>query len=443
MDGNYIYIGTKHINSFGSYSQFHAYYYYKMYREGTKMFYRLKADLKYVNTTNGTGYYQDKINVNFKINYDQEDKYDAVKTIKDTTYGNFTNNQSWSVESDWFDFEKTSGKTKCQININNAVTSGFDSPNYEFELDIINALSTMTIDVDDVYFTIDQAEEVSNTVPVTVKTYVDGYNQRLLAYYENGTDAERVAWFTRSNFISGNLTFSASELNAIYNNITNNKFFRAIFVLETYDGNTKVGETELIKNGKLSTIGLAPTLTTEFTETNSKVIALLGSTAETLVQNASIVNMVVTPTGHKGASIKQVQLIHNDIPKTKTESPYSELIKVVNGVFYATVTDSRDISNESEYKYIKNLIEYLPININSFSFVREDMTSSNIILNADIQYKQATFGSTANVPTIKWKLNESGTWNTLSSSNYTKDTANNKIIINDLLLTNVLDDVML
>jgi hypothetical protein len=60
------------------------------------------------------------------------------------------------------------------------------------------------------------------------------------------------------------------------------------------------------------------------------------------------------------------------------------------------------------------------------------------VLNATIKYTQQTFNSTANKPTLKWKLGADGTLNTISSSNYSIDTTNKEITISNLTLSNVL-----
>ena len=75
---------------------------------------------------------------------------------------------------------------------------------------------------------------------------------------------------------------------------------------------------------------------------------------------------------------------------------------------------------------------------NQYSFKRYNPTSSDIVFNAKIKYKQTTFKNTANVPTIKWKVGEQGTLNTISSSDYTIDTTNDTITITNLVLSNVL-----
>lgn len=193
----------------------------------------------------------------------------------------------------------------------------------------------------------------------------------------------------------------------------------------------------------LTIVNANPTQTVVVTETNQNVINVLGndSTATYVVQNASELQFASTPSTLKYATVKNVSLYHNGVLKqTITTSPYTfNPIKVETNTFNVVATDSRNLQANNEFKWTANyIIEYIQINIDSFSFKRENPTSSNIKLNAQIRYKQATFGTTENVPTIKWKLGTDGTLNTLTTSDYTIDAENNKITISNLVLENVL-----
>lgn len=191
----------------------------------------------------------------------------------------------------------------------------------------------------------------------------------------------------------------------------------------------------------LTIVNATPTQTVAVTETNQNVISVLGddSTATYVVQNASELQFVSTPSTLKYATVKNVSLYHNGtLKQTITTSPYSFTpAKVETNTFNVVATDSRNLQANNEIKWTANYIEYIPIDITQYSFKRYNPTSSDIILNATIKYKQTTFKNTANVPTIKWKVGEQGTLNTISSSDYTIDTTNDTITITNLILSNV------
>lgn len=205
--------------------------------------------------------------------------------------------------------------------------------------------------------------------------------------------------------------------------------------VNTYNGTTKLGNNS--KAQIMTYINAEPSQSTVFTETNQKVIDILGTnTAETLIQNVSKLKLTSTPTVKKSATVSKILFEHNNLSTEDKESPYEYIFDVVNSKFKVTIVDSRGYSIPTEYT--KTIIEYIPVNIDSFSFKRENPTSSNIKLNSQISYKQTNFVTTANIPTIKWKVGTDGQLNTLTTSDYTIDAENNKITISNLVLENVL-----
>ena len=225
------------------------------------------------------------------------------------------------------------------------------------------------------------------------------------------------------------------ERTALYKATNKQQTYKVNVGVDTYNGATKLGNNS--KSQTMTYVNAEPSQSTVFTEIKQKVIDVLGTdTAETLIQNASKVALVSTPEVKKEATVSKILFEHNNLSTEDKESPYGIMLDVVNSKFKVTIVDSRGYSIPTEYT--KSIIQYTPINIDSFSFKRENSTSSNIKLNAQIRYKQATFGTNENVPTIKWKLGADGTLNTLTTSDYTIDTENDKITISNLILENVL-----
>ena len=205
--------------------------------------------------------------------------------------------------------------------------------------------------------------------------------------------------------------------------------------VDTYNGTTKLGNNSLSKTMRY--VNSEPSQSTTFTETNQKVIDVLGAdTAEMIIQNVSQVKLTTTPVTKKEATVSKISFEHNNISADVFASPYEYIFTPVNSKFKVTVNDSRKYSISSEYT--KSIVEYVPIDISSHSFKRESPTSSNIILNAEIRYKQTKFGSIDNTPSIQWKLGTDGELTTLTADDYTIDANNNKITISNLVLENVL-----
>lgn len=243
---------------------------------------------------------------------------------------------------------------------------------------------------------------------------------------------------SRTTGVTSPYTWSLTdaERTAMRNATNKQKEYKVQIGVDTYNGSTKLGNN--YKEQTMTYVNAEPSQSTTFTETNSKVISVLGtSNANTIIQNVSQLKLTSTPSVKKGATVSKVTFEHNNLSTDDPTSPYEQTYVPVNSKFKVTITDSRGYSIPTEYT--KSIVAYVPIDISYHSFKRQSPTSSNIILNAEIRYKQATFGSKANVPTIQWKLNENGTLNTLTSSDYTIDSANNRIKISNLVLENVLN----
>lgn len=243
------------------------------------------------------------------------------------------------------------------------------------------------------------------------------------------------------NVENGSYTFELTneERTTLRNATPNSDTMNVMFKLRT----TTTSSVEYFSTSvkQLRIVNADPTMTYTITETNQKVIDLLGTSANTIVENVSMLNFNVIPTTYKGSSVLRVLCgnrydINNRI--SKYESPYSIDIPVKSeNTFIVVVYDSR-YNSVQDADIQKTMIEYQPVDITSFSFKRVNPTSANILVSLEATYYQKTFGSTANVPIVKWKL-EDGSWNTIPSTEYTIDTTNNKLTITNYQLTNALD----
>lgn len=247
-------------------------------------------------------------------------------------------------------------------------------------------------------------------------------------------------------FISG-VTISRSDITSPYtfsltdaertklrSTLNDRKEYTVKYTLQAFNGSTFVGEVAVRK--KFTFINATPTLTSTLVETDENVISLLGSSASKLIKNASKIKTTITPSAKKSATIKSVEIKHGTYDVILNASPYEQTFIALTNTFEVIVTDSRGYVVSSTIT--KDLIDYSPIEISQYSFKRVNPTSSNIVLNATIKYTQQTFNSTANEPTLKWKLGADGTLNAISSSNYSVDTDNKEITISNLTLSNVL-----
>ena len=120
--------------TFGTYnSKFYGDFYYDSYRDGNKMYYREKVVLTLKPPSNGSTYYNNKINVQFKVNSATVN----TKQIKGTTSTYFSKETTWTSESDWYSFDKTSGTTPASIKIYDTVSSSALNYTYSMDLPIV------------------------------------------------------------------------------------------------------------------------------------------------------------------------------------------------------------------------------------------------------------------------------------------------------------------
>ena len=212
----------------------------------------------------------------------------------------------------------------------------------------------------------------------------------------------------------------------------------ATFTIEAYSSSdfsedSKTGEAT--KTIEVKIINAKPTVTLNIVETNKKVIDVYGNnTAATVVKNLSQLKISSVVELKKSATLKTKNYTYNG-NLTSNAEPIT-IIPTANKVS-VKVTDSRNLTDD-ESKTL-NMVDYLPMVINSFKFFRTTSTSSEIRLTADITYFQATYNKTVNVPVIRYKMGANGTLRTLTDTDYTLDTTNHKITINSLVLLDTLN----
>lgn len=223
-----------------------------------------------------------------------------------------------------------------------------------------------------------------------------------------------------------------AERNALRNAMPNSNTLKVRFYVQTVIGGSTY--TSILER-TVSIVNATPTFTYTSEEQNNKVITYLGSSATSVIQNASTIRFTATPTAYKSATINRFEVINGNNTLTAQSSPYQLDMPITTNTTTLRIVDSR--GNIATETFEPTFIEYQNVKPNSFSFKRPTPTSADVELNLDSVYYQQTFGNTANVPVVKWKLDD-GSWNTISSSEYTIDTQNHNLKIN-YTLTNAID----
>lgn len=280
-------------------------------------------------------------------------------------------------------------------------------------------------------FTSWQMVNIEDTLNLIINKYNATYTNKVTISNLQNTKIIRTIENVENGYA---LKFTEEELEEIYtldNNatLTNLRFYLNLY---TYDsGGNQVGETQrTLMNGYLTDAN--PTFTYTIEETNQKVIELLSSnSAEFIIKSVSDPKVSVTAIANKGATISTIS-ITNGQQANANENPYI-FPKVQTGTFTIVVTDTRGLTQTQVAT--KQLINYVEVYINSYSFKRETQVSSNILLNADITCYSGSFNSITNTPQIFYKVGSSGDYIEITSG-FTFE--NNKILFNDYLLEDIL-----
>lgn len=287
----------------------------------------------------------------------------------------------------------------------------------------------------------DFTDEGNPTIKFSTSLGFSGATVKTRIVKSDGTAISGVDWKVISNISSGQYTYSLTdnERNALRAATPNSNTLIVQFQLRTTTtGGTNYDSSTI--NKQMTIINATPTATYTQAETNAKISAILGASANTVVQNASVVRFTITPTLQKSAgSINSVVAKNNNntYSSTKSGNDYIVDIPIQANTIQILVTDSRQ--NVLTIPITKTMIAYSPVDVVQFSFVRVNSTSSNIKISLNnAKYYQATFGDVVNAPIVRYKLGD-GNWVTIPSTEYVIDNNNHTISISNFLVENILN----
>lgn len=316
------------------------------------------------------------------------------------------------------------GSTTYTALIDTGWTLGDASVNGTLVLPKINRVSTWG-------FTTNQMSNIEDTLVLKINKYISSYTNKVTISNLQNDEIIR----TIDNVIDGyELKFTDKELEQIYTLDSNETKQNLRFYLNLYsydvDGNL-VGDAQRIYINAYI-LDSNPTFTYTIVETEQRVIDLFeNDTAEYIVKSVSKPKVTVDATALKGATIKTISIV-NSTQANANENPYV-FENVQTGTFTIVVTDSRGLTKTEVVT--RHLINYTPVYINTYSFERENQTSANIILNADITCYSGSFNSMQNAPIIMYKVGTNGEYVEINEG-FTFE--NNKLIFNDYTLENIL-----
>ena len=189
----------------------------------------------------------------------------------------------------------------------------------------------------------------------------------------------------------------------------------------TYSGDTVVGESTTTFKARVNQEDNKPTVSGTLVDSNSNTLALTGgsSTNVILVKNRSTAKITPTATAKNSASIKQIT-----VEGTKVEGSYIEFKNTTKTSFNIVATDSRGFS-DSKTLTPNKIIEYIPLTLTA-KFYRTAATSSEVKLDYEGNFFDASFGAKKNKLTLKWEYKEKSATKYTTGGTLTPSISNNK-----------------
>lgn len=283
-------------------------------------------------------------------------------------------------------------------------------------------------------FTFDGNEGVGVAFNIPVTKYASSfYNVLKISVLADNNTYKVVT--TKNNFDGGNITFTSTELNIIYNAVRKDPKTSFKFELTTYSDNAKtdvIGTDTASATGSMSTTGLAPTFdlsSVTYEDTNAKTFAITNN-KNIFIKNYSDIKITFNSkaSGNKGAiigngaytaqvttknGIKTQSLNHSDtFPKSLNFE------KIADNKINVFVSDSRNSKYPSAdtYQHV-TMWDYKEMTFDNENckVFRTDGVDASSFINLSGTYH--VFSEKANANTITkaiLKYREKG-----SSSNYT------------------------
>lgn len=212
---------------------------------------------------------------------------------------------------------------------------------------------------------------------------------------------------------------------SIYNLIPDETSKVVTIKCTTFNGDTQIGDTQsTTMTARVATDNNKPTLSYTLTETNQKVVNLLGSaTTGTGVLNASVFKVIVSGSAKNGATIDRIVVTNGSKTVTGTGSEIL-MSKLESAVISVTIYDSRGISNTvtKDLAADNKIVNYYAPNVKGIKLTRENQTSSNVYLDLTSNFFNGNIASTKNTLTIKYKFKKvkETTWSSLKTVSYSE-----------------------
>lgn len=253
---------------------------------------------------------------------------------------------------------------------------------------------------------------IGEEATITINSAVSTWTHNLWVYVGSGDNITEIKIL--SNTKGGTHKWTIPE--SLYAKIPNSKFGTGEFLLETWNGNTHVGNYKTAFTFTTNETKCKPAISATVVDTNNTTIALTGSNTK-LIKHKSTAKITINATAKNSATIKTKEV--NDVNVAGTTL---SITNVTTNSFTVIATDSRGYSSSITLK--PTMINYIPLSI-SANAKRLNPTSSQVLLDFTGNYFNGSFGSANNTLSMTWKYKKKNESTYSSASRITPAVSNN------------------
>lgn len=263
---------------------------------------------------------------------------------------------------------------------------------------------------------------------VTYTSYYSGFTNKLRISIPNVEQLEK------NNYTSGTaFTLSSTTINHLYEYMYDKQSIPLGFVIETWNGNTKIGESaELVNYCQIT--DCSPTIGGQsYIDTNLSTVVVTGNNQK-IVRNKSFLQINLSNIQvYKGAGISSCRVTIGNITRefpnlidTPTQNATLNFgtLDVSGGTVPAQIvlTDSRGYTVSKTLQII--VLDYVLLSINAI-VKRTQPTTGQVDTTFTGNYYNGSIGDTTNTLTMKWYYREYGDSEWTNGGTITPTIANN------------------
>lgn len=256
--------------------------------------------------------------------------------------------------------------------------------------------------------------DIEQYFSVNYTSHYSGFSNKLRLSIPNVKELENF------NYTSGQtFKLSSDTIKYLYEYMKNAKTVKIGAVVETWNGNTKIGDSvELINTCSIT--NCEPTIeSAKYSDSNSTTVKITGNNQQ-IIRNHSTVKIDLTNLkSFKGATLSKCTATINGVTKTFSNITgnlissislnFGTLNVSSNSKITIVLTDSRGYSVTKELN--ATVINYIDLSINA-SVKRKQPTTGEVEVEYSGNYFNGSLGSVKNTLSLNWYYREKGasTW---------------------------------